>query len=242
MPQTPEGKPACFSGEVLNKFSLQMGQWTDDTSMALAIADSLIVHRGYDGSDIRARFWNWWNRGLCNAFSRDTSLGVRHSVGLGGNIACSIDSMIEDKQPAPRFESEGEDSGNGSIMRLAPIPIFFSTPVEHPGRHPLQSCMDAARESSRTTHPGAIAAECSALLAYLVARAIHDPRLPIAKGQNEGSLTARLWLEAEAAEYTAAVLGEQTGTGIEEVRKLLASAESEGSLERNWNWRASAEQ
>lgn len=71
-PNAPGGKPACFSGSPLNKFFLQMGQWTDDCSMGLTIADSLIVKRAYDGSDIRMRFWNWWNCGYCNAFRKDT--------------------------------------------------------------------------------------------------------------------------------------------------------------------------
>ena len=241
MPQAPGGRPACFEGEVFNKFALQMGQWTDDCSMALAMADSLIVRREFDGSDIRTRFWNWWHRGYGNAFGRDDSCGPRTSVGLGGNIAASIDSMEQGQTPTARYESSGEDSGNGSIMRLAPIAIFFSTPLEQPGRHPLQACMDAARESSYTTHPGAVAAECCAFLAYLVARAIQDPRLPIVPGQEDG-LSARAWLEAEAAEYSATVLGDRTGAGVDEVRRLLASAEPEGSLERSWNWRATAEE
>ena len=88
-----------------------------------------------------------------------------------------------------------------------------------------------------TAHPGQIAAECCALMAFLVARAIHDPRLPIEPG---GELTARAWLEEQAAVYLSDVLGERTGVGLDEVRKLLLSAEAEGSLERNWNWRNSA--
>ena len=74
-------------------------------------------------------------------------------------------------------------------------------------------------------------------MAFLVARAIHDPRLPIEPG---GELTARAWLEEQAAVYLSDVLGERTGVGLDEVRKLLLSAEAEGSLERNWNWRNSA--
>ena len=62
MPNTPAGRPACFSGEVFNKFALQMGQWTDDCSMGLAMGDSLIVRQSYHGPDIRTRFWNWWNK------------------------------------------------------------------------------------------------------------------------------------------------------------------------------------
>ena len=44
----------CFVG-AFNKFGLQLGQWTDDCSMALCIADSLIERRRFDGSDLRVR-------------------------------------------------------------------------------------------------------------------------------------------------------------------------------------------
>ena len=66
-PNAPGGNPPCFSGQTFNKFFLQMGQWTDDCSMGLAMvrmkfiicctcwhlnwsvlmqADSLILKRG----------------------------------------------------------------------------------------------------------------------------------------------------------------------------------------------------
>ena len=35
------------------------GVWTDDTSMALCIADSLIANKGYDSYDIMRRFYEW---------------------------------------------------------------------------------------------------------------------------------------------------------------------------------------
>jgi ADP-ribosylglycohydrolase len=227
--------PACFSGTFLNRFSLHMGQWTDDCSMSLCMADSLLVKQRYDGSDIRIRFWNWWNKGYCNAFGKQTAHGQpRSSVGLGGNISKSIFSMAERQVPTPTFESSGEDSGNGSLMRLAPIAIFHSADES--------ACMHYARESSYTTHPGRIAAECCALQAFLVARAIHDPQLPIevpaatgvaAAGAGLGvGPTARSWLEKQVDEYLETHLKGRDGVGVDEVRRLLLSAEPEGSLER----------
>ena len=224
--------PACFSGQFLNRFSLQMGQWTDDCSMSLCMADSLLVKQRYDGSDIRIRFWSWWNRGYCNAFGKEAELGrPRSSVGLGGNISKSIFSMREREIPTPSFESSGEDSGNGSLMRLAPIAIFHSSDE--------RAAMHYARESSYTTHPGKIAAECCALQAFLIARAIQDPQLPIeaaagaaaADGDGVG-LTARAWLEKQVDDYLETVLKGRDGVGVNEVRRLLLSAEPEGSLER----------
>ena len=42
-------------------FGLRAGEWTDDTSMALCLADSLLVHRGLHLRDMRLRFLNWWH-------------------------------------------------------------------------------------------------------------------------------------------------------------------------------------
>jgi ADP-ribosyl-[dinitrogen reductase] hydrolase len=38
---------------------MKLGQWTDDTSMGLCLADSLIIKKKFDGSDQRIRYWNW---------------------------------------------------------------------------------------------------------------------------------------------------------------------------------------
>merc|ERR1719232_1799142 len=75
----------------LNKFGLKRGQWTDDSSMGLCMADSLITLQAYDGSDIRVRFWNWWNNGYNNAFRNEP--GRTGSVGLGGNISKSLNNV-----------------------------------------------------------------------------------------------------------------------------------------------------
>merc|ERR1719420_2269956 len=119
--------PACSPGHSFdpqlleyvgeyNKFKLQRGQWTDDCSMGLCMADSLILRGKYDGSDIRVRFWNWWYCSYNNAFRKD--LTREGSVGLGGNISQSL-AAIRNDSPPPRYEAMTEDSGNGSLMRLA---------------------------------------------------------------------------------------------------------------------------
>merc|ERR1719197_1072308 len=64
-----------------NTFGLARGQWTDDASMGLCMADSLIAQHGFDGSDMRIRFWCWWNCGYNNAFRLDDTR--EQSVGLG---------------------------------------------------------------------------------------------------------------------------------------------------------------
>ena len=73
--------------------------------------------------------------------------------------------MRAGETPAPIYESQGEDAGNGSIMRLAPIPVAYH-------RDPDVAC-DLAAQSSLTTHPGPLAAEACAFMAFLIVRAIN---------------------------------------------------------------------
>ena len=48
-----------YSGEAVGQFQLRPGQWTDDTSMGLCLADSLLTCKSFDGSNARIWFWNW---------------------------------------------------------------------------------------------------------------------------------------------------------------------------------------
>merc|ERR1719197_838806 len=94
-----------------NAFGLARGQWTDDASMGLCMADSLIMRRGYDGTDMRIRFWCWWNRGYNNAFRKDPRR--TGSVGLGGNISKSLDALSKlasSYRFPPSFAKVGEDA------------------------------------------------------------------------------------------------------------------------------------
>eukprot|EP01083_Nonionella_stella_P245326 852849_1 len=115
--------------------------------MGLCMADSLIIHKKYNGSDIRIRFWNWWRNGYNNAFHNEEY--PRESVGLGSNISNSIYSMKSNKIPSPIYEKKTNDSGNGSIMRLCPIPIYY--------HYNIEKAIYYSKQSSFTTHPGFIA-------------------------------------------------------------------------------------
>jgi ADP-ribosyl-[dinitrogen reductase] hydrolase len=110
-----------------SRFMLEEGQWTDDTSMAMCLADGLIENDGaYVGSATRTKYWLWWNEGLNNAFRKSTG-NVRHSVGLGGNIKQSLDELSPGTDPSNDYKppNKSQDAGNGSLMRLAPVPVCF---------------------------------------------------------------------------------------------------------------------
>merc|ERR1719469_1216650 len=81
---------AIWSKGGYNRFRLKPGQWTDDCSMGLCIADSLLCCGGFDALDLRQRFFLWKQYGYNNAFGRDPDRSTRSSVGLGGNISESM--------------------------------------------------------------------------------------------------------------------------------------------------------
>mmetsp|Transcript_69676 Transcript_69676/g.123345 ORF Transcript_69676/g.123345 Transcript_69676/m.123345 type:complete len:460 (-) Transcript_69676:61-1440(-) len=206
-----------------NAFRLQRGQWTDDAAMGLCMADSLILRRGFDGSDMRVRFWCWWNRGYNNAFRKDPHRSS--SVGLGGNIAKSlmeISNLRPGEMPHPVYRADTEDAGNGSLMRFAPIAIFHHAA-------PMAEVLNVARASSYTTHPGIIAAEACSFLAFLIVRALQLP-------PGEPS-SAQAFLDKATAEYMeTSGLSKKSGWGFDQM-KWLVTSNPVNITERCWNWK-----
>ena len=48
-------------------FNLNAGEWTDDTSMALCLAHSLIEKGGFDATDQMNRYTNWHEHGYMSS-------------------------------------------------------------------------------------------------------------------------------------------------------------------------------
>ena len=136
-------------------FGLQAGEWTDDTSMALCLAESLVEMGGFDPADQMERYRRWWRDGHLSSNGRCFDIGVTVSGALR------------------RFEQTGEPfcgstdphtAGNGSIMRLAPVPVFYY-------RDPALA-VDMSAASSRTTHGAAEAVDGCRYLAALIVGAL----------------------------------------------------------------------
>lgn len=199
---------------VANRFSLKPGQWTDDGSMALCMADSLLFRGQLDPLDLRLRFQLWWRFGYCNAFAADHHRGDRGSIGLGGSISETI--LEFDRDPQPRTTSGNRhSSGNGSVMRNAPVAIFC--------RGQPEKAMEAAESQSRTTHVGDEAADAARLLSFFCSRAIEEGRSKAEALECLSEFPAKLYAtqclargEAEARHV------ENTGSDV---------------ADRNWNWR-----
>lgn len=95
------------------------GVWTDDTEMALCIADSLLVNEGYDSYDIMQRFTNWANEGY-------RTYDGRPACDVGGQTMRAIEDF--ECYPAISGNDTTESAGNGAIMRLAPVIIANTFP------------------------------------------------------------------------------------------------------------------
>lgn len=143
---------------------LKPGEWTDDTSMALALADSLATV-GWDLDDQAARYVKWRRmgqysvNGVCFDIGNTTAAALLRFE-LGGNARGAGDP----------WESA---AGNGSIMRLAPIPIRYAD--LYPDK--VEELARLAAESSLPTHAsGPCTSACRYLAAVLAALIQGEPR------------------------------------------------------------------
>lgn len=137
-------------------FRLKPGQWTDDTSMALCLAESLIETRDFDPVDQLARYVRWYREGHLS--STDTCFDIGLTV----------------RKALMRFERTREPfcgstdpltAGNGSLMRLAPVPLRWA-------KHP-EVAIEKAGASSRTTHGTITAVDSCRYFAALIVGALH---------------------------------------------------------------------
>jgi ADP-ribosylglycohydrolase len=116
-------------------FGLKPGQWTDDTSMALCLAESLIEKRGFDPKDQMDRYCRWWREGHLS------STGTCFDIGV--TVRNSLKSYLRSGEPFAG-STDPFTAGNGSLMRLSPVPLAF--------RRNIDLAIHNAGESSRTTH------------------------------------------------------------------------------------------
>ena len=116
-------------------FDLQAGQWTDDTSMALCLAESLIACRGSDARDQMERYVRWWRQGHWSS--------TGHCFDIGNTIRAAL-SRFENTSDPFSGSTDPQAAGNGSLMRLAPVALWWA-------RDEVQAVHEAAR-CSRTTH------------------------------------------------------------------------------------------
>ena len=130
-------------------FHLAAGQWTDDTSMALCLAASLVEKGDFDVTDQMDRYVAWMQHGYMSSTGTCFDIGVTTSTALH--------NYIRTQEPYSG-STNPHASGNGSLMRLAPVPMFYypdiSAAVYHSGAssrttHAAPECVDACRYFAR---------------------------------------------------------------------------------------------
>ena len=132
-------------------FKLPAGAWTDDTAMALCLAESLIGHPELDQKDLLDRFCLWADKGV------NTSTGV--CVGIGQNTLRVLGNYHRKGELfAP--ETRQKSDGNGAIMRLAPVAARHL-------RAPLEAKRIAAQQSRATHYSDLSAGACETLVSVL---------------------------------------------------------------------------
>jgi ADP-ribosyl-[dinitrogen reductase] hydrolase len=137
-------------------FSLAAGKWTDDTSMALCLAESLVVKGAFDAHDQMTRYANWYEWGYWS------STGICFDIGLTTRAA--IQRFLLTREPFAGSE-DPNTAGNGSLMRLVPIAMAFG--------HDELLLQRRAAESSRTTHAASECLDACKVFAVALSRALH---------------------------------------------------------------------
>ena len=149
-------------------FGLAPGAWTDDTSMALCLADSLLERGGLDERDLIERFCRWYEEGYNSVTGKCFDIG---------NATCeALRSYRATREPLSG-STDPRSAGNGSLMRLSPVAIRWW--------HDREKAVDAARLQSRTTHAATQAVEACALFAELLVEAVAGaPKETVLRGRD----------------------------------------------------------
>ena len=157
------------------------GEWTDDTSMALVLAQSLVIKGQFDPADALLGWYLWKNIGFLNVrnLRRDRlkfkdKLEPAYDVGTTTGRAIDYykrhskcDLTQNGRNAFPNISKSSPS--NGAIMRAAPIPMFFYDAIEDPKHHKI---MDAAKTQAELTHGHPESIDSSTLLSYMIALAM----------------------------------------------------------------------
>ncbi len=136
-------------------FGLNPGEWTDDTSMALCLATSLVYKNGFDAVDQMNRYCNWRSVGYLSSNGR--------CFDIGNTVAAALDRYLLRGGPFAG-DPNPRAAGNGALMRLAPVAMFYCASADDTARY--------AADSTRTTHGAQEAIECSRVFGLVLRNAL----------------------------------------------------------------------
>jgi ADP-ribosyl-[dinitrogen reductase] hydrolase len=138
-------------------FNLRPGEWTDDTSMALCLATSLLERRGFDARDQMELYCRWWEEGYFSSTGK--------CFDIGNTVRAALMRFQQTGEPFAG-STHAQSAGNGSIMRLAPAAMYWSSNVD--------DAIKYCGESSRTTHGAEECVDACRYLGLVLWRALQD--------------------------------------------------------------------
>ena len=136
-------------------FGLNSGEWTDDTSLALCLAESLTLSKGFSPVDQLTRYLKWYDKGYLSVNCQCFDIGIT-----------TREALLRFRETGDPFSgpTDKQSTGNGSLMRLSPVPLFY-----------YRCPKDAIRlsgESSRTTHGNKLAVDACRYAGGIIAGAM----------------------------------------------------------------------
>ena len=152
-------KPGSFAaiGDLLGggPFDLPRGAWTDDTAMALLLAESLLEREGFDAHDQVQRYARWQREGYGSATGQ--------CVGISANVARALASALYKRQPFAGSH-DPEQLDKDPLSRVAPVIMYFFADAP--------TAVAKAAEAARLTAQAPMVLDCVRLLAAMLHQAL----------------------------------------------------------------------
>jgi len=182
---------------------LPAGAFTDDTEMALALAESLCAHQPLDPADLTRRFVAWYRSNPPDIGIHTASVLARVSQGEPWQQAVET---VQNQKP--------NSAGNGSVMRSWPVALIHSDNLDR--------LLTDSRLQSRGTHPHEDCQAGSAFVNAVIYHLLRDvtPEKAVAQALDDAKVPASLQAVIKAAVYKSRVDLPNTGW----VRHTLESA------------------
>jgi ADP-ribosyl-[dinitrogen reductase] hydrolase len=152
-------KPGTFAavGDLLGggPFDLPRGAWTDDTAMALLLAESLIEREGFDAHDQVHRYARWQREGYGSATGQ--------CVGISASVARALATAQYKRQPFAGSH-DPEQLDKDPLSRVAPVVMYFFADAP--------TAVGRAAEAARITAQAPMVLDCVRLLAAVLYQAL----------------------------------------------------------------------
>jgi ADP-ribosylglycohydrolase len=152
-------KPGSFApvGDLLGggPFDLPRGAWTDDTAMALLLAESLLEQDGFDAQDQVQRFARWQREGYGSATGQ--------CVGIAANVARALATAQYKRKPFAGSH-DPEQLDKEGLSRVAPVVMFYFADAA--------AAVARAVEATRITAQAPMVLDCVRLLAAMLHQAL----------------------------------------------------------------------